>query len=254
MTRRVVIGYVGQTVAHAVVCDHGVSHLGGTLKVVESTGVSKPKEHLLCHTTGKQRAYLVEQSLLWLYLAFFGHIPCGAQSLATRHYRDLYERVGIAQVPAHGGVSGLVHSYGAAFLVGHYLGAFFQSTHYAVNGVAEVLALHRLFVVARGNQGSLVAHIGYVGSREAWRLTRKQVNVNTAINLHLAQMHLKDFFTVAQFRQIHIDLTVETAGTQQSLVENVGTVGGGENYHATVAAKTVHLGEQLVERVFTLVV
>ena len=64
----IVVGEVGQTLAHAVVCDHGVSHLGGTLKVVESTGVSKPKEHLLCHTTGKHRSHVCNRHLYFLHL------------------------------------------------------------------------------------------------------------------------------------------------------------------------------------------
>ncbi len=60
--------------------------------------------------------------------------------------------------------------------------------------------------------------------------------------------------TVVKFRQLHIYLTVETSGTQQGLVKDVGAVGGGKDNHAAVGPETVHLGEQLVEGVFALIV
>ena len=118
-------------------------------------------------------------------------------------------------MPAHGGVSGLVHSYGAAFLVGHYLGAFFQSTHYAVNGVAEVLALHRLFVVARGNQCCLVAHIGNVGARKSWGLTCKHLNIHRIVKFERLHVHLEYGHTFREFGQVYMYLSVKTSGTQQ---------------------------------------
>ena len=67
-------------------------------------------------------------------------------------------------------------------------------------------------------------------------------------------MHVEHFLTVVQIGQFHIYLTVETACTKQSLIEDVGTVGGSKYYHAAIGAEAVHLGKQLVEGVFALVV
>ena len=53
---------------------------------------------------------------------------------------------------------------------------------------------------------------------------------------------------------INRDLTVETARTKQRLVQNVGTVGGGNNDDALIYAKAVHFNKQLVKRLFTFVV
>ena len=44
------------------------------------------------------------------------------------------------------------------------LGLFLQTSDYAVNGGKEVLLLNSLLVVSGGNQGSLVADIGYIGT------------------------------------------------------------------------------------------
>ena len=67
-------------------------------------------------------------------------------------------------------------------------------------------------------------------------------------------MHLEYGHAVGQVGQIHVDLTVKSSGAHQGLVEDVGAVGGGEDYHAAVRAETVHLGKQLVESVLALVV
>ena len=49
-------------------------------------------------------------------------------------------------------------------------------------------------------------------------------------------------------------LPVKSSGTQQSRVEHVGTVGSSKDDNTAVRAETVHLGQQLVERRFALVV
>ena len=49
-------------------------------------------------------------------------------------------------------------------------------------------------------------------------------------------------------------LTIETACTQQSRVEHVGTVGGCQCDDAAIGAEAVHLGQQGVQRVLALVV
>ena len=56
-------------------------------------------------------------------------------------------------------------------------------------------------------------------------------------------MHLEDLDTILQFGQIDVNLTVETTSTKQSLVEDIGTVGGSEDDDARVGAEAVHLGE-----------
>src|SRR6185437_17178835 len=51
-----------------------------------------------------------------------------------------------------------------------------------------------------------------------------------------------------------IDMPVEPAGPEQCRVEHVTAISGCEHDHAAVAAKAVHLREQLVEGAFPLVI
>ena len=65
---------------------------------------------------------------------------------------------------------------------------------------------------------------------------------------------MQDLLAADDVRVRHHDLAVETAGTQQSGIEHVGTVGGGDQDDAFIGLEAVHLDQQLVERLLALVV
>ena len=67
-------------------------------------------------------------------------------------------------------------------------------------------------------------------------------------------MHLENLLTADDVRQLDVNLAVEATCTKQGLVENVGTVGGGQHDDARVGAEAVHLSKQLVQSAFTFVV
>ena len=54
--------------------------------------------------------------------------------------------------------------------------------------------------------------------------------------------------------QRHHHLAVEAAGTQQRRVQHVGAVGGGDQDDALAGFEAVHLDQQLVQRLFALVI
>ena len=56
-----------------------------------------------------------------------------------------------------------------------------------------------------------------------------------------------------EIRAIDHDLAIETTGAQQGRVKNVGTVGGSDNDDVGIRIKAIHLDEELVERLFALV-
>ena len=67
-------------------------------------------------------------------------------------------------------------------------------------------------------------------------------------------MQLEDVLTSGQVGQLNGDATVKTTGAQQGRVKAVGTVGSSKNDDTLVVIEAVHLGQQLVERLFALVV
>ncbi len=67
-------------------------------------------------------------------------------------------------------------------------------------------------------------------------------------------MNLQDLLAADEIGVRNDDLTVEAAGPQQRRIEHVRPVGRGDDDDAFVLFEAVHLDEQLVERLFALVV
>ena len=67
-------------------------------------------------------------------------------------------------------------------------------------------------------------------------------------------MHAQDLLAALYVRAVNRDLAVKTAGTQQRRIQNVGAVGRGDQDDRLAFLKTVHLDQQLVERLLALVV
>ena len=67
-------------------------------------------------------------------------------------------------------------------------------------------------------------------------------------------MHLQDLLAAHNVRIRHDDLAVETAGAQKRRVQNVRSVGRGDDDDALIGLETIHLDKQLVQRLLTLVI
>ena len=108
--------------------------------------------------------------------------------------------------------------------------------------------------MAGSNECRLVADVSDVSSRETRCLAGKQIKVDRAIGLDVAQVYLENLLAVTQLGKLYVYLPVEASGAQQGFVQDIGTVGGGQNDDTTVGAEAVHLGKQLVKRALALVV
>src|SRR5699024_4681399 len=67
-------------------------------------------------------------------------------------------------------------------------------------------------------------------------------------------MHAQDGLTALFIRQVYRDLAVKTAASEQSRVKHVRAVGRRDDDDALVLAHAIHLDEQLVQRLLTLIV
>ena len=151
-------------------------------------------------------------------------------------------------------MSRLVVGDHALLLVGDDLVLALQTAHDAVDGGQEILLGDEFLVMPRGDERRLVADVGDVGAREAGSLARQERTVEVRIELERPQVHLENLLALLDVGKPDFDLTVETAGTHERLVQNVGAVRGREDDDARIGLEAVHLGQQLVERVLALVV
>src|SRR5262249_9581051 len=71
---------------------------------------------------------------------------------------------------------------------------------------------------------------------------------------NLAGMNAENLFTPANIRQRNNDATVKAAGTQQRRIKHIRTVGGRDQDHAFIGFEAIHLDQQLIQGLFTLIV
>ena len=84
---------------------------------------------------------------------------------------------------------------------------------------------------------------------------RHIVQINTFSQFHFLGIDLKDRFTTREIWAVDQHLAIEATGTQQGSIKNFWLVGGRKNNDGLVLGReTIHFREQLVERLFTLVV
>ena len=67
-------------------------------------------------------------------------------------------------------------------------------------------------------------------------------------------MNLKNLLTARKIRRLNRNLTVKTARTQQGRIQNIRTVRRSNQDDVGVRIETIHLNQQLVQRLLTLVV
>ena len=144
--------------------------------------------------------------------------------------------------------------YGALFLGGDDFVLAFQTADYAVDGGEEILTLDAALVVAGGYEGRLVADVGYVCARESRGLLGEERPVEVRVELEVAQVHVEYLLALLHVGQADLYLSVEASGAHERLVEYVGAVRRREHDDTCIGLEAVHLGEQLVECILTLVV
>src|SRR5690606_16409563 len=71
---------------------------------------------------------------------------------------------------------------------------------------------------------------------------------------HLLQMHLEDLHATLAVGSVDEHLAVEATCSQQCRIKYLGTAGGGEQHDPRTRVESIHLREELVERLFLLVV
>src|SRR5579885_1285998 len=67
-------------------------------------------------------------------------------------------------------------------------------------------------------------------------------------------MDFEDCQTAIPVGAVYRDTAVKTSWSQKGLIESIRAVGSGQHDHGLTCIKAVHLNEQLVARLFTLIV
>ncbi len=152
------------------------------------------------------------------------------------------------------GVTSFVISGVLLLFLGHDHGFALGAHHDLVFCQFELFHFNDALTGTGSEQRSLVHQVGQVSTGEAWRTTGNHGRSHIVTHRHFAHMYFQNLFATTDVRQTHHNLAVETAWTQQRRVQYVRTVGGGDDDNAVIHFEAVHLHQQLVEGLLTLIV
>ncbi len=142
---------LADALAHPIVHDHRVRHLGDPLQVVLCTRRHAAEDDLLGNASADGHGHAVDERLTGVQVALLGEVLRVAQCREpARHDRHLHDRVGVLQEPAHDGVPRLVEGDDFTLLRRDELVLLLQPGDHAVDRLLEVLHLHDVFLFARG--------------------------------------------------------------------------------------------------------
>ena len=237
--------------------DHGAGKACGLLDVRASTrgDVFLTEADFLCHAAahqdGQTRGHL---DLRHRQFVFFRQLHDHAERTTTRNDRGFVHGVRLGNVHRHNSVTGLMISGELFFLGVHHHGFALRAHHHLVFGVFELTHGDDTLATASGEQCGFVDKVHQVSTRKARRAARDGFRIDVFGKRHLTHVDFQNALAANDIRIRHSDLTVEPAGTQQSRVKHVRTVGRGDDDDTFVGLKAVHLDEQLVQRLLTLVI
>ena len=177
-----------------------------------------------------------------------------AQRLAAADDRDLVNRIGMLQDVAHQGVAALVVGNRGALGFGHHTTLALRTGNHALHRFLDLVHRDHGTMAAGSQQRRLVEQVRQIGAGKANGHLGELLKLHVLVHRLVLGMHAQDLLAALHIRTVDRNLTVKTTGTQQCRIQNIGSVGRSDQDDRLALLKTVHLDQQLVERLLALVV
>ena len=244
-----------QLFAKAILGHHAARQIAGPLNIVGSAGGDIIQHQLFRHTAAQQHHQIL------LHLAF---PPVVAVLRGQRHGKSschssgndgnlVYRILGRTIVGAYR-VTGFVES-GEAFVLGrHHMGFLLRTSHHLDGRLLDILHHQRLASPLNRQQRGLVEQVFQIRSGKTGGGLGDGTQIYVGTDGFVAGVYLQNGLPPFDVGIGNHHLTVKPAGAQQRRVQNIPTVGGGDDNNAGVGGKTIHLHQKLVEGLFPLVV
>src|SRR3569833_854953 len=237
--------------------DHVAREIGRPLDVVRSARRHRlgPEDQFFGNTAAKQRCNrTLEPALREAVAILFRQELRDAQRATARDDGHFVYRVVLGDSHTDDGMTGLVISRHLLLGLAHHHGAPLGAHHDLVLRTLELVHAHHALVGARGEQGGLVHEVGEVGAGEAWRTAGDIAWLHVVVQLNTPHVYTHNLLTASHVWHRHHDLPVEAARAQQGRIQDVRPVRGGDDNGALIAFEAIHLVQQLVQGLLTLVV
>ena len=157
-----------QVGAHAVIGNHGASHLRCALKVVGSTRGNVVAEQLFGNTTAKEHSQLVAHFVAAVeHLVFVGNGKRVTQGTTTRNDRDLMNGIGAFKHVANQSMARLMVRNGLARTFIENAAFALRTGDNTLHGVLNFLVGDDVLVATSRKNCRLVEQVGQISTRKA---------------------------------------------------------------------------------------
>src|SRR5262245_22082200 len=242
-------------IRHTELANHLARQVGCALDVVRGAGRDLAEEDVFGKAATHQNRDRTFDVIAAVSVAVaFWQLLGQAQSHSARNDRDLVNRIGVGNFQPDDGVTGFVIGRRLLLLFGHYGRSAFRSHQHLVFSPLEIVHRDDFLVVAGGVERGLVHQVGQIGAGETGRAAGDDRNIDVFAERNLASVYGQNAFAPFHVGAIDDHAPVEASRTKQRRIEHVRAVGRSDQDHAVVRFETVHLDQQLVERLFALVV
>ena len=244
-----------QGFVHAVARDHALGNLGHPFQVVLRPGRDVLEHKLLGGAPAQQgRQLCLEVRDAEQVLLLVGKRHDVAQRLSAADDGNLADIVGKIQQGHHDGVTGFVVGHVAALLLRDDPALAGGAGHDPFDGFHQVLHGDGVLILAGGQDGGLVHQVFQIRPRQARGLGGNGLQVRVLRERLAARVDIENGVPFVPLGQVDHHLAVETAGSEQGRVQDVGSIGGGNDDHVGAAFEPVHLHQDLVEGLLPFVV
>ena len=162
--------------------------------------------------------------------------------------------IGVGQREGNNRVGRFVVGHPLFFVFVDHSFFLFEARSDPFDRLVKFLHTNGCFVVTGRQQRRLVHEACQISSAESRSDAGHVLDVHRRIELDRGHMHSQDCLAATHIGPVNQNMPVESARPQECWIERFWPVRGGHHNHATVAPKAIHLHEQGVERLFSLVV
>mmetsp|Transcript_14471 Transcript_14471/g.26181 ORF Transcript_14471/g.26181 Transcript_14471/m.26181 type:complete len:344 (+) Transcript_14471:1136-2167(+) len=236
--------------------DHLLGHACDLLQISASTGgdLCTAKDDLLGSTTPQSPNNASPQLRFGEKRRIItGNKPSETLGLTAGNQCHLLHGIMTLRQSATDSVPHLVVCHqGLGLAIGH--GGPFHPCHNTVNGIVNLRVGDRSLVAATCQNGALVHEVGKISPREAGGPQSNDIQSHIRLQLLVLDMHPQDLLPALQIRDIHTDLSVKATRSQKGGIQDISAIGGSQHDDTCVAFEAIHLSQQLVQCLLSLVI
>ena len=167
---------------------------------------------------------------------------------------NLMKRINVFEIVVEKSVACFVICCSPLLVFCHEDALLCHSKENLVSSLFEVSHVHDGLIASGGKESSFVYKVSQVSTACSWSSPCNPGQVHILAQLHLSCVYLQDIQPFLDIRKGHSHLSVESAWSQKSWIQNVRTVGCSDYDYSRICGESIHLNQHLVQCLLPFVV